>query len=239
MLDLIRIENIKLKGKKTNLYVILTVLIPFFIGLLIYLLMKNIGYESEILSLVYTMSTNIFIMMLFPVFTTYITFIIGREEHLEGGWKLLFTYPVEKKYVYISKILVILINQIKVLILFSVINILIGLSQSLELGECFYILIKSMLALIGYLPFLIIVFYISMKFTTVAIPMSTGIVIIILNSVIINSETYSKFVPTTYGIHLFLKELSVGSLYMVLGSGLIFILLMFLSLKELERGIMV
>lgn len=237
--ELLKIEKMKLKDKKLNMLGLGISLIPWMLSsILVFSVFKGEDMKLKVIS-IFNISSNMFIGFLLPIFIIYFAFILGREEHLNGGWKLLFTYPVNKGYVYFSKLIILIGAVIKFVIVFVIITIMSNIYIGIDMKDIISTSLVMFSSIIGYLPFIIVVFLLSMKFPTVGVPITTGMVLTVLDITIINSEKLSNFLPTCYGIKMFYNDNFYNNLFMIIVSLVIFILFLFIIYKKSQESNMV
>ncbi len=145
---------------------------------------------------------------LFPFFVFIIALFVNNIEYNSNTWKLIYTQPLSRTTIYLSKLKVFASMLLFSLILFAVFTQLVGLILSVLKPEfgfdkaydhsfLYQVSIKTFLASLGYAS---IHFWISQHFRNIILPLGIGIGGIISFMILVQGWEYAEYHP--YGYHI-------------------------------------
>ncbi|TLS37100.1 ABC transporter permease [Pseudalkalibacillus caeni] len=145
--------------------------------------------------------------LILPLTITVIMAMVARIEHNQNCWKLLLSLPVKRSSVYFSKFVVglglILYSTAVLSAGFLVSGLIVGADSSVPFG---LILGKPLLAVAVSLPIIALLFYLSIRFSHVGIPLAVGAGLALPAMLIANSAKYWIVYPWTYPVMATLTE---------------------------------
>lgn len=211
-------ERQKVKGTFTFWFTILgSLLIPF-----VYFLVYFFRYENFI-PLEATNPWTAFIQsnlqaiafLLFPLHVILTIAININIEHKENSWKKLFVLPVSRESIYISKLLFLLFQVFISLIIFSLSIFILGGILGLVHSELnflnFYpelcsfskLMVRLFISILGIFS---IQFFLSLLFKNIIIPISLGVFMSIVATIIASAWKYSIYFPYAFPMKFFLDS---------------------------------
>ena len=146
---------------------------------------------------------------LFPFFIIMIALLVNSLEYNANTWKLIYSQPLSRSAVYLSKMKVFILMSFMSLSLFSTFTILVGLSMRViapelgfnngfDFGLVYGLYFKVFLSTLGMAS---IQFWISQRWKNLIIPLGVGIAGVISSIIAMQGWKYAGFHP--YGYHLF------------------------------------
>lgn len=147
--------------------------------------------------------------LLFPFFVMVIALFVNSIEHNSNTWKLIYTQPLSRLTVFLSKMKVFVLMIFFSLMLFGFFTLMVGyivgalrpelgfdqpFDQTLIFAACF----KIFLASLGYAS---IQFAISQKWKNLMLSLGVGIAGVISIMILSNGWEYAAYHP--YGYHIF------------------------------------
>ena len=138
---------------------------------------------------------------------------VCRFEHLDGGWKQLFTFPVTRIKVVLSKFMIVmgllLMNQLLIVAGLFVV----GLVKGFQAPVPWEILLKcTMGGLVACVPLVILQMWFSAIWSSFAAPFTIAVVFTLPNMLIANSEDFGPYYPW---VQPFLAMLPEGGVFSV------------------------
>lgn len=145
---------------------------------------------------------------LFPFFVFIVALFVNNIEYNSNTWKLIYTQPLSRMAIYLSKMKVFIAMLLFSLMLFAVFTQIVGLLLSLikpELGFdkaydhsfIYQLSLKTFLSTLGYAS---IHFWISQRWKTIILPLGIGIAGIISFMILVQGWKYAEYHP--YGYHI-------------------------------------
>ena len=217
-------ETKKVKGTFTFWFTIMgSLLIPFIYFLVYSFRFENFIPPTDINPWDTFIQGNLkaIAFLLFP-FHIILTIAINLNiEHRANSWKKLFVLPVKRESIYIGKLLFLLFQIGVSLIIFTISILIFGLLLGLihpELNFLEYtpqivLLIKSITRLfIAILGILSIQFIIGLFLKNIIIPISLGIFLTIVASMIVQGWEYSVYFPYAFPMYFFINSTQLSSI---------------------------
>ncbi|MGP4079885.1 ABC transporter permease [Pseudalkalibacillus sp. R45] len=206
MLKALQIELLKMKRSKLLLLATFLPLLSILQGRMFAAQFK--GEDADLWKMLYIGSMSQFSSLMFPIMIAVIIAIIARVEHHNDGWKQLFSLPVKRENVYLSKLVTAMLLIVYSALVFGVMFLVVGLSLNAP-GEIPFDLVfgRSMLAIVAALPIIAIQFYISFRFSHIGVPLAVGIGLALPSMLIANSAKYWIYYPWTYPIYTSLVDM--------------------------------
>ncbi|SFI69882.1 MULTISPECIES: ABC transporter permease [unclassified Bacillus (in: firmicutes)] len=200
MLNILRIEWLKLRRSQIILLATILPLFAVFQGRMFVLSQKELN-GVELWSTLYTGSMSQFSSFIFPVSIAVIMVMITRIEHSNNGWKQLLAMPVKRENVYFSKLLMGSMITLYSVLIFSIGTITVGIELGLKDTIPYDLLVcKSLIVFIASLPIIAIQFYISFRFSHIGIPLAVGAGLALPSMLVANSAAYWIYYPWAYPI---------------------------------------
>lgn len=145
---------------------------------------------------IYTVSTQQYAWMFYPVLTGVFAALICRYEHTNGGWKQLLAQPVSRTQIYLAKAFLLAAfaaaSQLIFVLLFALGAWWNGLSDTISWG----IVMKSALAgWIAVLPLAALQLWISFLWRSFGVPLAINIALSLPSILAAQSETFGPFYP--------------------------------------------
>lgn len=145
---------------------------------------------------------------LFPFFVMMVALLVNNIEYSSNTWKLIYTQPLSRMALYISKMKVFIAMIFISLMLFATFTILVGLSmrvvnpdlgfnQAYNYGHIYAIMFKIFLATLGMAS---LQFFISQKWKNLIIPLGVGIAGLISFMILVQGWKYAPYHPYGYAI---------------------------------------
>lgn len=195
-----RAELLKLKHSKILNIVMFVPLFFVILGFSNFLRYRELFTEKgqNVWQQIYTQSSMFYGLFLIALFITIIMAILVRIENSEDNFKRILTLPVKRSDIYISKLTVgcgiVFLN----LVIFMILTIVAGvITAPSSVSMPMNLIYSPMLCFIASLPVIAIQYYLSMKFSNIAIPLGVGVVFS-LPSILINNTKYWILFPWTY-----------------------------------------
>ncbi|MBV7276258.1 ABC transporter permease [Clostridium sp. PL3] len=187
---------------------------------------------------IYTQSSLFYGLFIIPLFITIIIAILVRIENSEDNFKRIITLPVKRSDIFMAKLIVGCIIVLLNLILFMALVILAGLiiapgGQSMPMNLVY----SPVLCFIAALPVIALQYYLSMKFSNIAVPLGIG-VIFSVPAVLINNTKYWVMFPWIYPGRAILYGANIGfqsPLYMYIIGIVVFVIFIFLGVYEFNN----
>lgn len=153
--------------------------------------------------------------LLFPLHVILTIAININIEHKENSWKKLFVLPVSRDSIYISKLLFLLFQVFISLIIFTlsifIFGGILGLVHS-ELNFLIYypelcsyskLIIRLFISILGVFS---IQYFLSLLFKNIIIPISIGVFMSIVATIIASAWEYSIYFPYAFPMKFFLNS---------------------------------
>ena len=195
-----RAELLKLKHSKILNIVMFVPLFFVILGFSNFLRYRELFTEKgqNVWQQIYTQSSMFYGLFLIALFITIIMAILVRIENSEDNFKRILTLPVKRSDIYIAKLTVgcgiVFLN----LVIFMILTIVAGVIKApSSVSMPMNLIYSPMLCFIASLPVIAIQYYLSMKFSNIAIPLGVGVVFS-LPSILINNTKYWILFPWTY-----------------------------------------
>lgn len=211
-------ETQKTKGSFTFWFTIIgSVLIPFVFFLVYFFRPESFIPKESINPWVNFLSSNIqaIAFLLFPLHVILTIAINVNIEHKENSWKKLFVLPIKRESVYVSKLIFILFQIVVSLLIFSVCLFLFGALLGLfhqELKFLSYtpdflchskLMVRLFVSILGIFS---VQFVLSLFFKNIIIPISIGMFLTIVASLITSGWQYSIYFPYSFPMWFFLNS---------------------------------
>ena len=146
--------------------------------------------------------------MLFPFFVMIVALFVNSIEHNSNTWKLIYTQPISRPVVYLSKVIVFVLMLGFSLLLFSLFSIGvgylvkllapgIGFEKSFDLSLFFRTNFQVFIATLGYAS---IQFAISQRKKNLILPLGIGIAGFISFMIVVQGWKYAEYHPYGYQI---------------------------------------
>lgn len=181
-------------------------------------------------------SDTIFVGAVLPILIMYVIIMMSRIENLNNGWKQLLVMPVKREKVYLTKYLAVLLvfaaTLAAYLLEYTITAYLLG-AKGIIPAEMFLNMINVFIAL---QPFIVLLFFLSNRFSSLVLPLGVGMVFI-LSSMLIVQSSYWKYDPWTYPLALIQGGLNIATevLPFLLISTFIFIAIFLLDMYNFKR----
>ncbi|MFJ7952614.1 ABC transporter permease [Lysinibacillus sp. NPDC096418] len=139
-MDLFQIELMKLKRQRIWILVLIVPILGAFLGSFNYTSSLDILSKSGINEWyqLWNQVTFFYGLFLFPILSGLYAIFLCRADHLTGGWKQLFSLPVKRGGIFLSKlfllVLLLLITQMMHLVFFRIAGSLIGLQEHMNIN---------------------------------------------------------------------------------------------------------
>jgi len=211
-------ENQKTKGTFTFWFTLLGSLLIPFVYFLIYLFRSESFIPPEGINPWEDFMKGhlkAIAFMLFPLHVILTIAININIEHKENSWKKLFVLPVQRESIYISKMLFLLCQVFMSLVIFSVSIIIFGGILGLVHKELnfldyypeFYPYSKLIIRLfISVLGIFSIQYFLSLFFKNIIIPISLGVFLTIVATIIVQGWEHSIYFPYAFPMCFFLNS---------------------------------
>lgn len=211
MLKTFKIELIKLKHSGILWITAIFPIFAGFIGRTVASRLVNRGIEDELWSLIFICSIPLYALIVLPLLITTIMIVITRVDHSNNGWKQLLALPVKREHVYCSKLLVGIIILIYSTVILFIALIIGGITMGGGTNIPFKMLLsKHLIMLVAALPIIAVQFYLSFRFSHIAIPLIAGVGLTLPAMMISNSTRFWIYYPWTYPMTATSLE-SIGS----------------------------
>lgn len=140
---------------------------------------------------------------LFMFFVMIVALFVSSIEHNSNTWKLIYTQPISRLVVYLSKVVVFLLMLLFSLLLFSLFSVLVGLllrvtmpdlgfDQAFGISLFFRLAIKVFLATLGYAS---LQFWMSQRWKNLLLPLGIGIGGWISFLILVQGWKYAEYHP--------------------------------------------
>ncbi len=211
-------ETQKVKDTFTFWFTILgSLLIPFIFFLIYLFRVQNFIPPEDINPWTVFINSNLqaISFLLFPLHIILIIAININIEHHENSWKKLFVLPVSRESIYISKLLFLLLQILISLLIFAaalfVFGCILGLLHSelnfLKFRPEFTAFSKLIARLfISILGIFSIQYVISLFFKNIIIPISFGVFLTIIASILVQGWSHSIYFPYAFPMWFFLNS---------------------------------
>ncbi|MFY0592491.1 ABC transporter permease [Roseivirga sp.] len=145
---------------------------------------------------------------LFPFFVMIVALFVNSIEYNSNTWKLIYTQPLSRTVVYLSKVKVFAFMIFSSLMLFGVFSLLVGyilqfatpdlgFDQAFDVSIFFKLSFKIFLTTMGYAS---IQFWLSQHFKNLIVSLGIGIAGLISFMIVVNGWEYAGYHP--YGYHI-------------------------------------
>jgi lantibiotic transport system permease protein len=181
---------------------------------------------------------NFYGLLLLPLSIGVLTVWLARIEHSENNWKYLFTLPINRVHVYISKLIVhTLLVGLSMLVLYIGI---ISAGNIIDIGSIPYkiLAVKVLGCWITSLPLLSILMLLSIRFNSTGVPVGISLAASIATVIVSNSYIgkfyfwafpYFTLLPTSE------EKDSVTLSYMIIFSLLVFLVVTAIGCKNFKN----
>jgi hypothetical protein len=211
-------ENKKTKGSFTFWFTILgSVLIPF-VFFLVYLF-RYLSFipEEGVNPWIIFIQNNLqgIAFLLFPLHIILTIAINLNIEHKENSWKKIFVLPIKRESIFLSKLLFLLFQVFVSLLLFSLSILFFGGVLGLIYEELNFLeytpdvlsfgklLIRLFIAILGIFS---IQYVLSLFFKNIIIPISLGVFLTVVASLITKGWQYSIYFPYSFPMWFFINS---------------------------------
>jgi hypothetical protein len=140
-----------------------------------------------------------FVGMLLPILIIYVTMMMGRIENQNNGWKQLLTMPVKRERIYLTKYLIVLIVVLVAILSYLVEYVITAYALGAKGMIPLELVTNEVLVFITLLPFIGLLFFISTRSNSIAVPIGIGM-FFILSSTIIGQSNYWIYAPWVYPV---------------------------------------
>lgn len=225
-----KLLNIEIRKLKSSGMLWVVFGIPLFLTLQNTILsVQFFGTKGPSWTGVYMGQMGLFATFLFPGIIAVIMSAMMRVEHKGNGWKYLFSLPLRKGQVYLTKFLLGAGLIFVHLMILSLGNILVGLIHGVPEPVPFdQFLLNPILAFVLAIPIMALQFLLSLIFTQPLIPIGIGVGLGMPAILMANSARYWKFYPWTYPVVTFFGDIFRGAFsqkfWMFSVSGILFII---------------
>ncbi|GIN93684.1 permease [Siminovitchia terrae] len=194
-MDFFQIELMKLKRQKIWILVLIGPVVGTFLGSFNYTSSLDILSKSgtnEWYQL-WTQVTFFYGLFLLPILSGIYAIFLCRTDHLTGGWKQLFSMPVKREKIFVSKlvllVLLLLFTQITQCLLFVIVGKLLGLQDEMNLVFFFKAVINGWIAIFPIATFQLIL---AIKTKSFMLSLSLNVLFTFLSLVmmVVNLEQY-------------------------------------------------
>ncbi|OEK05101.1 ABC transporter permease [Roseivirga misakiensis] len=145
---------------------------------------------------------------LFPFFVMIVALFVNSIEYNSNTWKLIYTQPLSRTVVYLSKVKVFAFMIFSSLMLFGTFTVLVGyilkvaapelgFDQAFGISIFFKLSFKVFLATMGYAS---IQFWLSQRFKNLILPLGIGIAGFISFMILVQGWKYAPYHPYGYQI---------------------------------------
>lgn len=187
---------------------------------------------------IYTQSSMFYGLFLMALFITIIMTILVRVENSEDNFKRILTLPVKRSDIYIAKLTVGCLIVFLNLVIFMALTILAGtIAAPSSVSMPMNLIYSPVLCFIASLPVIAIQYYLSMRFSNIAIPLGVGVVFS-LPSILINNTRFWILFPWTYPGRALLNGANVYfefSSYMYIIAIIVFIAFVLIGMHEFNN----
>ncbi|MTI69807.1 MAG: hypothetical protein FH751_06070 [Firmicutes bacterium] len=243
MLKALKIELLKIKGSKVLFIAILFPIFSVLQGAMFLQYIKRSGESFQFWRMLFSGSTFFYATLLYPMIIILVFAIITRLEHINNGWNQLLTFPIKRKNVYLSKLLLGCVIIFLNLAMLSIGIIIAGLILGGDANIPYNIILgKPILAFISSLPIISFQFFLSIKFKHIGVPLGIGSALTLPVILVINSTKYWIVYPFAYPMIAItpnlvtLSEEQILKHYIMYGvSGLIFIIIIGIGLLKFKN----
>ncbi|SFS30839.1 ABC transporter permease [Marininema halotolerans] len=187
-------EGLKMQKKRLLLLLLIGPLLAILSSLSIAGMSTNAGENKWVM--MYTLSVFNYGMIFFPLIAGIFAALLCRYENHQGGWKLLFTWPVSRSVVYFAKFSVLIVTLAisqGIFFLFSVGAIVLrGDVSQIEwvvLGQSIF------LGWLAIIPLAALQLWVSFLFKSFGIPLAINVLFTIPNLFAGNSQEYGPWYP--------------------------------------------
>ncbi|MFK8038921.1 MAG: ABC transporter permease [Crocinitomicaceae bacterium] len=211
-------ERQKVKGTFTVLFTILgSILIPLIVSLTYLFRYQNFIPEATINPWTSFVQDNIkaIVFLLFPMYVILAVAINMNIEHKANSWKKLFVLPIKEESIYLSKLLFLLLQIFTSLIIFSLSIFIFGGILGLVHHELKFLEFepnilshgKSIFRIfISVLGIISIQYVLGLVFKNITVPVSFGLFLTIIASIITSGWKYSIYFPYSFPSWFFINS---------------------------------
>ncbi|AIQ27191.1 hypothetical protein GC101_29730 [Paenibacillus sp. LMG 31459] len=229
-------ERLKMSGSWVWLLVLISPLIALAVGAVADRQPDGVFTWQVLLSAMSVIHAMLFLPVLSGIFAA----LICRNEHSDGGWKLLLALPVRRTSVYLAKYTMVMALLAAVQLLFLAALLGMGLYRGAEGAIPWELLLTSLFGgWFACLPLAALQLAVSQGWSSFGAPLALNVCFTIPNILIANSATYGPYYPwvqpmlamSPFGedrfgaFNLPVESLMIvvsGSLALFLGAGLFF-----------------
>ncbi|SMO32673.1 ABC transporter permease [Melghirimyces algeriensis] len=145
---------------------------------------------------VYQMTMNNYAWLFYPIMTGVFAALICRNEHTQGAWKLLFTWPISRSSVWLSKATILMILTALSQLLFLGMYYLLAITQGFaENIEATVVWRSAFSGWIAVLPVVALQLWVSHLWKSFGVPLVINILLSIPNIFTAQSEQFSPWYP--------------------------------------------
>lgn len=198
MINLLKIELLKLKNSPVLKMELLMILISVITSLQVVLNMDSEIGSEELLNI----SMNMFGLFYYPIFITLFVAMIMREDNINNTWKVLLASGINKSKVYLAKYIFILI-MVSTGVFLYILSV-VGISIiKFNFTELFLIGIKrGIYIILSSLGIMAIEFIISLIFKSFLVPITVGTMGIFITLITSMSGEYIILNPFGYATNI-------------------------------------
>ncbi|NOZ46032.1 MAG: ABC transporter permease subunit [Chlorobi bacterium] len=219
-------ETQKIKGSFTFWFTIVgSIFIPFVFFLVYFFRYESFIPAESINPWVNFLNSNIkaIAFLLFPLHVILTVAININIEHKANSWKKLFVLPIKRENIYISKLIFLLFQIFISLLIFSISLFIFGgvlgffhkelnfLEYAPDFLSHSKLMVRLFIAILGIFS---VQYISSLFFKNIIIPISMGIFLTIVASLITSGWQYSIYFPYSFPMWFFLnsKQLVIGNI---------------------------
>jgi len=200
--NVLAVEVLKLKRSKIIWIVLLA---PCFISLqgainLLRYYDLFTGQGQNVWQQLYTQSILFYVMILFPVLISIVMALIARIENAHHGWKYYLSLPVNKQQIYIVKFCLgcgfLFVNVLALITSMLLAGKVIGIQEAVPYDV---IVIRPLLTYVAALPLMALLYFLSMRFAQMTVPLAVGIGLSLPAILVANTRFWALY-PWTYPI---------------------------------------
>ncbi|PCI98673.1 MAG: hypothetical protein COB15_05470 [Flavobacteriales bacterium] len=211
-------ETQKVKGTFTFWFTILGSLLIPFIFFLVYFFRHQSFIPPETINPWDTFIQSNLKAIAFLLFPLHIILTIAINiniEHKENSWKKLFVLPIKRESIYISKLLFLLFQVFISLIIFSLSIFTFGgilgfvhkelnfLNYYPEVSSYSKLIVRLFISILGIFS---IQYFLSLFFKNIIIPISLGVFLTIVATIIVQDWEHSIYFPYAFPMCFFLNS---------------------------------
>ncbi|MBK1813754.1 ABC transporter permease [Clostridium sp. YIM B02505] len=198
MINVLKVEFIKLKTSSLIAIIVMITLAPLFNGVSVSDKLSNIGSNPNTLEAIYDFSINGYTLVILPTIIIVTFAIIMRFERVSGGMKEILTLPVTKKQLFLSKLFTgVLLIMLSIFLFFTVIIIVAFLKNGITEKSILLILSRGVSIFLVSLGFMAVQFFLSLSYENISVPLGLGFCFLI-PSFLLSDSRYKIFYPWSY-----------------------------------------